>query len=253
MLIEDTGICKMLRRIVTRLTSDPTLQDDLMQECLIRLWKLEIQEPGRTRSWYLQNCRFHLQHFLAAGRSLDSLKRAHSDKRVSLDGVDDPLPANGCAAEGELLGVVSANDIVSTLAGHLKPCESALLGGLADGLVLQDIALKLKMSYPTALKYRRKIAALTIKLGIAPPPSYKRQQIRQLRRANRIGHRQPRLQINGVKHAAPTPDFFRASRASNANVTGRVYPNGFKQIMGLTRAEPDQQRSRAHAREAGHL
>src|SRR5206468_8181075 len=42
-------------------------------------------------------------------------------------------------------------------------------GALADGLVLHDIALKLKVSYPTALKYRRKIAALTIKLGISPP------------------------------------------------------------------------------------
>src|SRR6266550_8738311 len=99
MLIEDARICQTLRRIVTRVTPDRALQDDLMQECLIRLWRLESEAPGHTRSWYLQNCRFHLQHFLASGRSLDSLKRAQSDKRVTIDGVDDALPANGCASE----------------------------------------------------------------------------------------------------------------------------------------------------------
>ena len=169
MLIEDTKFCQLLRRIVTRFSADRVLQDDLMQECLIRIWRLESEEPGRTRSWYLQNCRFHLQHWLASGRSVDSLKRTNGDNRVTIDEVVEGYHTNGEFFEG-----ISANDLVSTLAGFLKPNENALLGGLADGLVLQDIALKLKLSYPTALKYRRKIAALTIKLGISPPPPYKR-------------------------------------------------------------------------------
>src|SRR5437870_4629704 len=148
MLIEDAKICDSLRRIITGLTADRTLQDDLMQECLIRLWQLEGKEPGRTTSWYLQNCRFHLQNWLASGRSLDSRKRANGDKRITLDGVNDALPVDSYHSNGELLEVVSAHDIVSTLAGRLKPQESAVLGGLADGLVLQDIAAKLSLSYP---------------------------------------------------------------------------------------------------------
>src|ERR1041385_4963343 len=168
MLIEDTRMRQVLQRIVARLTADRALQDDLMQECLVRWWRIERDEPGRTRSWYLQNCRFHLLHWLASGRSLDSLKRIDGNNRVTIDGVSDEFPLDGSGMNGELPAEVSANDLISALMCRLKPCESAVLRGLAEGLMLRDIALKLNLSYPTALKYRRKIAAMAIKLGILP-------------------------------------------------------------------------------------
>jgi len=174
-LIEDAGIWKSLRQIVTRFTADPGLQQDLMQECFIRLWRMEREQPGRTQSWYLQNCRFHLQHWLAAGRSVDSPKRAFGHKRITIDGIDDGSPLDWYHTNGDVLEAVCARDIVSTLTRHLKPCESAVLDGLADGLVLRDIAVKLKLSYPTALKHRRKIAAMTIKLGIYSPLPLKKE------------------------------------------------------------------------------
>ena len=214
MLIEDVKICHTLRRIISRLTADQALQDDLMQECLIRLWQLESKEPGRTRSWYLQNCRFHLQHWLASGRSLDSRKRASGDNRITLDGDNDALSEDGCHTNGELLEVVSAHDIVSALAGRLKPQESAVLGGLADGLVLHDIAVKHNLSYPTALKYRRKIAALTIKLGISPPPPHNRDHARPARRAHRAAHRRASVQMNGVKRHNSLLSVFRTTPAN---------------------------------------
>ena len=184
MLIEETGISESLRNIVGRLRTDAALREDLMQECLIRLWRLEIEKPGRTRSWYLQNCRFHLQHWLSAGRSLDSLKRMDQDKRIIIDGVNDELAEDGYHTNGELIELVSARDIAATLARHLKPAEIGVLAGLVDGLVLRDIALRLSLSYPTALKYRRKIAALAIRLGITPPTD-RRRSIRRGRRADR--------------------------------------------------------------------
>src|ERR687888_919930 len=95
MLIEDAGICRTLRKIISGLTADPVLQDDLMQEGLVRLWRLEEREPGHSRSWYLQNCRFHLQHWLASGRSVDSLKRANGENRVNIDGLNDAIPFDG--------------------------------------------------------------------------------------------------------------------------------------------------------------
>jgi hypothetical protein len=187
MLIEDARICESLRKIVAGLTADAVLQEDLMQESLIRLWRLEIERPGRTRSWYLQNCRYHLQHWLAAGRSVDSLKRAHGDNHVTIDGVGDELPADWYHTNGELIELVSARDIVSTLGTHLRPRERGVLTGLADGMVLRDVAVKVKLSYPTALKYRRKIAALTIKLGIASPPGQQKAD-HQDHRVNGFGY-----------------------------------------------------------------
>ena len=214
MLIEDATFCELLRRIVAQFTADRGLQDDLMQECLIRIWRLESDEPGRTRSWYLQNCRFHVQHWLDAGRSVDSLKRTNRDNRVTIDSVSDETPVDGYHTNGDFFEGISANDLVSTLSGFLKPHESALLKGLADGLVLQDVALKLKLSYPTALKYRRKIAALTIKLGIPPPLPYKRQHTRPGRQPLHVH----RLRVGGQMKGA--------KRHNSPGLFSRTRPNG---------------------------
>src|SRR5437899_5926931 len=84
-LVEDALMRGSLRRIVAGLTVDPVLQQDMLQECLVCLWRVESDKPGRTRSWYLQNCRFHVQHWLASGRSVDSPKRARVDNLISID------------------------------------------------------------------------------------------------------------------------------------------------------------------------
>jgi DNA-directed RNA polymerase specialized sigma24 family protein len=224
MLIEDARFCELLRRIVAQFTSDKILQEDLMQECLIRIWRLEGEVPGRTRSWYLQNCRFHVQHWLASGRSVDSLKRDNRDNRANIDAVGDETPVEGYHTNGEFFEVISANDLVSTLADLLKPHESALLGALADGLVLQDVASKLKLSYPTALKYRRKIAALTIKLGIAPPLPYKGQHTHHGRPPLHAHHFRAGGKLKGAKHHSP-PGLF--SRTRRTGLRGRMARSSF--------------------------
>jgi hypothetical protein len=89
MMVEDSLMRESLKQIVAGLTRDQVLRPDLMQECLIHLWKLESEKPGHTRSWYLQSCRFHVQHWLASGRSVDSLKRNGADNRTPIDGNDD--------------------------------------------------------------------------------------------------------------------------------------------------------------------
>src|SRR6266508_5217964 len=167
-LVEDARVREKLHRIVTVLTADRALQDDLMQECLIHIWRTENEKPGHTRSWYLQNCRYHLLHWLSSGRSLDSLKRNTSQHRVSIEELNNGLPFDDYHTNGELFEEVCAKDVVSTLALELRPCEIAVLRGLADGMRLHEIALQLKRTYPTVLSYRRKIARLAIKLGFFP-------------------------------------------------------------------------------------
>jgi DNA-directed RNA polymerase specialized sigma24 family protein len=171
MLFEDAQMVRLLRQIVARFTRYPELQQDLMQESLLHLWKLERSRPGRTRSWYLQGCRFHLQHYLISGRSLDSLKRASAGYRIAIDGNDEEPALHEHHTNGEVFEAVSFADVVSTLKCEVKPPERRVLSGLADGMALQEIASKFGMSYPTVLKYRRKLAALTIRLGISQPLS----------------------------------------------------------------------------------
>src|SRR5260370_15945719 len=133
MLVEGAQTRELLRKIVAGFTQDPHLQQDLMQECLLHLWKLERSRPGRTRSWYLQGCRFHLQHYLALGRSLDSLKRANGGNRIAIDGDDQEPALHEHHTNGELFETVSFADLVWTLKRQVSPRESCVLGGLADG------------------------------------------------------------------------------------------------------------------------
>ena len=165
-LLQDLAVQETLRQIIRRCTDDPELLQDLMQECLLSLWKAEEEHPGHTRSWYLQHCRFQVQHWLEKGRSVDSFKRARGDRQIRLDGVNDDAVLGDYHTNGELFEGVSCRDLVITLARHLAPRERVVLKGLASGMILREVARHFAMSYPTALKYRRRIAALTLKLGV---------------------------------------------------------------------------------------
>jgi DNA-binding CsgD family transcriptional regulator len=170
MLVEDALMHESLQQIVAVLTRDRVLRPDMMQECLIHLWRLESAKPGQTRSWYLQNCRFHVQHWLASGRSVDSLKRNSTDKRIPIGGNDEEPALEEYHTSGDLFEGVSFHDVVSTVGRQLKPRERRVLDGLADGKVLREIASELRLSYPTALKCRRTIARVITKLGISVMP-----------------------------------------------------------------------------------
>jgi DNA-directed RNA polymerase specialized sigma24 family protein len=167
-LVNDFMTVAKLRRIAETMSSDLSEHEDLVQESLLHLWLTEIRRPGQTTSWYLQSCRFHLQHYLARGRSVDSRKRVIS--RTNLFESNEPMRPEldltpGChdaSAETYL------NDDIRVLSARLTPVEKKMLDYLMDGLTLRDTALKLGISFPTALKRRRRIAALFKRLTQLP-------------------------------------------------------------------------------------
>src|SRR5262245_45763148 len=85
MLAEDSEVRKRLRQMTARFSGEASHWEDLMQECLLNLCKVEREKPGHTLSWYVQSCRFHLQHCLSLGRSLDSPKRCLEQKRLTIE------------------------------------------------------------------------------------------------------------------------------------------------------------------------
>lgn len=173
MLIDDARTRELLARIVYRLSSDPAVREDLMQEALVHLWLLEERRPGQRQSWYLQSCKFHLQNYLAAGRSVDSPKRRRGKTAYDEDEMD-ALSPDGAGGDDAVLAQVSARDIFSLLCGRLTPFERAILNHLAEGLGAREIAERMDVTHPTVIKYRRRIAALAIRLGIPPLPKYAR-------------------------------------------------------------------------------
>ena len=158
---------KRLASLVNGLTKDRFLREDLMQEALIHFWKTERDRPGQTLSWYLQSCAFHLRHFLAAGRSVDSSKRRGSLIELA-DGEDlaELLPST--SPDNSVRAQVQTREILQLLSRSLTPREDTVLQCLCEGLGPRDIARRLKLSHPVAIKCRRKIAALALRLGISP-------------------------------------------------------------------------------------
>ena len=170
--MEKSSTKDFLTGMVGRMTANSALREDLMQEALVHLWRVETERPGQTKSWYWQSCRFHLQHYMAAGRSVDSTKRVAGQVPFFLNGDDDLDLMGHTEAEVSILAQVNAKEIVALLSKHLTPREREVLACLADGLGVRDIARKLKFSHAAAIKHRRKIAGLALKFGIASLPTY---------------------------------------------------------------------------------
>src|SRR6266478_1658854 len=170
MYFEEPSIQDSLLHMIRRMTSNPTLRDDLLQEALIHFWLTESRRPGQTKSWYLQSCKFHLQHYLASGRSLDSNKRRASQTTVECgteyqDDVFEQLDSGH-----SVITLVSTREIISLLSQQLLPHETAVLHCLADGLGPREIGRRLNISHTMAIKHRCKIAQLLTRLE-SPRPS----------------------------------------------------------------------------------
>jgi DNA-directed RNA polymerase specialized sigma24 family protein len=170
MYFEEPSIQDSLLQLIRRLTSNPTLRDDLLQEALIHFWLTESRRPGQTKSWYLQSCKFHMQHYLASGRSLDSNKRRGDQATVEswVDEHDDGF--DQLDSGNSVITIVSTREIISLLSQQLLPHEKAVLHCLADGLGPREIGRRLNISHTMAIKHRCKIAQLLTRLESSPFP-----------------------------------------------------------------------------------
>jgi DNA-directed RNA polymerase specialized sigma24 family protein len=170
MLIADPRIQKKIEVIIGQLTRDAALRQDLMQEALVHLWRTEQARPAQTLSWYVQSCRFHLQHVLSSGRSLDSRKRASHQVELPLELSSFCHPAS-LIVESQILDQVSAEDLLAVLMLRLPRRERQVLKLLVAGCNLGEVARQLKISYPTVLKSRRAIATQLGRLGVVLAPT----------------------------------------------------------------------------------
>ncbi len=160
MFVDELSTRDSLARMIRGLTGNAAFQDDLLQEALIHLWTMEIARSGQTRSWYLQSCKYHLQHYLAGGRSVDSAKRRDGRLELSADGEFENSFVEDFDSGSSLFDAVSARDIISLLSPRLDNQGRAVLKCLADGLRLREIGRRLNVSHTLVIRHRRKIASL---------------------------------------------------------------------------------------------
>ncbi len=152
-----------LHAIAARVALNWPDQEDLFQEAMLHLWRQENLHPGQTLSWYLQSCSFHLRNLKAAGRSLDSPKRASGRIQLPSDGSDHDLAHHAfMLADG--FHEISARDLLETLTRRLLPRERRVLDLRLRGTRIAEIAKRLRLSPHTVIRILRKIVSSAEKL-----------------------------------------------------------------------------------------
>lgn len=156
-------IVKQLRGVASKLTRDPEMQKDILQEMSIHLIQAQTELPDRTVSWYIKSCEFHARNYLKHGRSIDSIKRArNSVPLVQLDG--DRHRDAYCLLETmdpvDLRGELSTKDIVDLVMRNLTDMQQQILSLLMKGFRVREIARELHISHPAVIKHRKKIARI---------------------------------------------------------------------------------------------
>src|SRR6266516_3701602 len=209
LITEDAPLRESLTQIIRGLTPNAALREDLLQEAWIHLWLTETRRPGQTKSWYLKSSKFHLLHYLASGRSIDSPKRGRGYSHSEQDSEQLEEFPELVDPGDSVLSQVGARDIISLLSPHLCPCENAVLDGLADGLGVREIGRRLGISHTMVVRHRSKIASLLLKLE---GPSFPREQFRRASAA------EDRKQADGV---------LRTDSAKRVN--GAKWSDGLKQ------------------------
>jgi DNA-directed RNA polymerase specialized sigma24 family protein len=167
MHIDDPKIYESLAKLIHAKTKDPTLREDLNQEALVHLWLTERKNPGHTLSWYLQSCRFHIQHLLHSGRSLDSPKRRHLGCQITCDPAQDSALDQVLRLDANTHEHVDAQDLRTKLFPRLKARDRLLLYLLADGYSIREIAELLGLTHPAILKRVNRIALAAANLGFS--------------------------------------------------------------------------------------
>lgn len=170
MLVGTLQLRSALRQMVNEVTRHSALQRELMEECLVYLAKLEAVAPDRDAAWYLQRCSRHLSRFRYLARSWEEpkLPPAMVEKTTA------SLRRRARTAEE----IHRFSEVVAVLSKHLSKRETKVLVALAEGSSLEEVAKTLKEELPEIVRAQRKIAALILKLGLAPKPVRPRRKAR---------------------------------------------------------------------------
>jgi len=131
--------------------------DDLYQEALLHLWSSFRQGElaGKTDSYILQGCYFHLKNYLRKNKrntglvSLDSLKNAEGED-IDLDRI---IPACGRSSLRDQLHCSMLIEQINN--NGLRPREKEVFNFLLAGLTIREIALKLGVSHVMVIKLKK--------------------------------------------------------------------------------------------------
>jgi len=167
----ENQIVRQLHGIAGKLTADPDLHMDLMQEMFVHLVRIHTAEAGQTLSWYLKSCEFHARNYLRCGGKSDSAKRARNGapyEEVSAadngeprgNGASHPATTVTIEIQGELITNETANRIIPSL----SDMQQQILFLLMKGCGVRETGREVGITHPAVIKHRKKIARIAREL-----------------------------------------------------------------------------------------
>jgi hypothetical protein len=117
----------------------------------------------------LRSVRFHLHHFMASGRSVDSPKRRSARAAFSENSDGSGHWRDILESDQGIMSAIYARDLFSVLFQRLEPIDQLILSALAEGFGVCDTAARLNISHQTVIRGLIRIAASAMKLGVVPP------------------------------------------------------------------------------------
>jgi len=172
----ENQIVRQLHEIAGKLTADPDLQKDLMQEMFVHLVKVQTAEAGQALSWYLRSCEFHARNCLKLGSNPDSLKPvrsgvAHEEAPATSNGEPHGRSAAYFPAVVaiEIQGERITNDIANRIVPRLSDMQQQILFLLMKGCGVRETGREVGITHPAVIKHRKKIARVAHELLLESP------------------------------------------------------------------------------------
>jgi DNA-directed RNA polymerase specialized sigma24 family protein len=163
-------IVKQLQEIAGKLTADPDLQKDLMQEMFVHLVRIQTAGADQPLGWCLKSCEFHARNYLKPGSNIDlpmppfngapGDEIPHENDNRLINGV---LTFSPLAAPIEIQGELITNDIVNLMLPLLSDRQQQVLFLLMKGCGIRQAARELGVTHPAVIKHRKKIARIAHK------------------------------------------------------------------------------------------
>jgi DNA-directed RNA polymerase specialized sigma24 family protein len=169
-------IVKQLQGIAGKLTADPDLQKDLMQEMFVHLVRIQTAGADQPLSWCLKSCEFHARNYLTPGSTMDLPPPAANGVPADKHRVNGALTFSPLVSPIEIQGELITNDVVNLMLPLLSDRQQQVLFLLIKGCGVRQAARELGVTHPAVIKHRKKIASIAHKflqessdLGVAIP------------------------------------------------------------------------------------
>jgi RNA polymerase sigma factor (sigma-70 family) len=160
-------VTRKLEWVARKLSGDPELRKDLMQEMLAHFVRVQADKPGHRLPWYVKSCEYHARNYLRRGRSIDSLKRASQGVPLADSEADlcaDCYHSATAVDPFDLEGQLVTNDLLHLLLPHLSGRQRQILFMLIQGFGVREVGRQLGISHPAVIKHRRKTACIAREL-----------------------------------------------------------------------------------------